>query len=182
VRCEDKIIDYLLDDWIIGIHIILIYYYYLKGWTMLGLEHPGIYVSNLEKSIEFYQKLGFKILRKTTRPHAMMYLGTDIIEIIPDLDKMKKDGFSPPIPFHLGFYTDDIEEVVASLREQGIEVGEIASYSDSALKAALDDIVEYADPVPDDSKLFGCMKPSDKWKRVAFKDPDGVSIEIWQRL
>ena len=149
---------------------------------MLGLEHPGIYVSDLEQSIEFYKKLGFKILRKTNRPHVMMHLGTDIIEIIPDLDKIQKDGFSPPIPFHLGFYTDDIEEVVANLRKQGIEVGEIVSYSDSALENALAGIVEYADPVPEDPKLFGCMKPSDKWRRVAFKDPDGINIEIWQRL
>jgi len=149
---------------------------------MLGLEHPCIYVSDLEKSIEFYKKLGFKILRKTNRPHAMMYLGTDIIEIIPELDKIQKDGFSPPYPFHLGFYTDDIGAVVASLREQGIEAGDIVSYSDSALEDALAGIIKYADPVPEDSKLLGCMKPSKKWRRVGFKDPDGINIEIWQRM
>jgi len=149
---------------------------------MLGIEHPAIYVSNLEQSIEFYMKLGFNILRKTKRPHAMMYLGNDIIEIIPGLDKMKEDGFSPPYPFHLGFYTDDIEKDVAELRRKGIEVGDITSFSGSSLDSALAGIVEYADPYPEDSKLFGCMKPSDKWRRVGFKDPDGINIEIWQRL
>ncbi|HHL41663.1 MAG TPA: VOC family protein, partial [Candidatus Bathyarchaeota archaeon] len=49
---------------------------------MIGLEHPGILVSDLERSIKFYEKIGFKILRKTNRPHAMMYLGDAILEIM----------------------------------------------------------------------------------------------------
>ncbi len=62
---------------------------------MLGIEHPAIYVSDLERSIEFYEKLGFKILRKAEGIRALLFLGNDIIEIIPSLDKMKADGFTP---------------------------------------------------------------------------------------
>jgi catechol 2,3-dioxygenase-like lactoylglutathione lyase family enzyme len=149
---------------------------------MKGIEHPGIYVSDLEKSIEFYQKLGFQTLRKTTRPHAMMYLGNDILEIMPRLEEVEKEGFSPPFPYHIAFYTDDIEEDLANLHEQGIETGEVFWVTGSALENTREGIVEYADPSPVDPKLFGCMMPSNKWKVVRFKDPDGINLEIWQRL
>ena len=63
---------------------------------MKGIEHTKISVSDLDRSIEFYKKLGFKNLRKTTRPNVMMHLGNDIIEIIPGLDEDKANGFTPP--------------------------------------------------------------------------------------
>ena len=75
---------------------------------MKGIEHTCISVNDLERSIEFYKKIGFKILRKTTRPHAMMYLGNDILEIIPRLEEDRRNGFSPPFPFHIAFYTDNL--------------------------------------------------------------------------
>lgn len=143
---------------------------------MLGLEHPGFKVSDLERSIEFYEKIGFKVLRKTTTPHAMMYLGTDILEITQGL----KDK-DTPFRFHLALHTDDIEGEVARLRGEGIEIGEIMRFTGKVLDKTLSGVVQYADPVPDDRKLTGCMQPSENWKRVAFKDPEGVSIEIWQR-
>jgi catechol 2,3-dioxygenase-like lactoylglutathione lyase family enzyme len=95
---------------------------------MLGIEHPAIYVSDLEKSIRFYKKLGFKMLRKAEGIRALMYLGTDIIEIIPSLNKMREDGFTPPYPYHIGFYTDDIERDLAELHMQGIETGEVVQW------------------------------------------------------
>jgi catechol 2,3-dioxygenase-like lactoylglutathione lyase family enzyme len=142
---------------------------------MIGLEHPGILVSDLEKSIAFYEKIGFKVLRKTSRPHVMMYLGDNILEMTPGL---KKDE---SYPFHLAFYTDKIEEEVARLREEGIEIGEIMSFTGETLQGLLSGVVEYADPEPSNPKLAVCMKPSEKWKRVAFKDPDGIHLELWQR-
>lgn len=142
---------------------------------MIGIEHPGILVSDLERSIEFYEKLGFRVLRKTSRPHVMMYLGGDIIEITPGLKQTQA------FPFHLSLHTDNMEKEVARLRTLGIEIGEIMSFIGKTLEDLLEGVVEYADPVPDDPKLLGCMKPSEKWKRVSFKDPDGISIELWQR-
>lgn len=152
---------------------------------MIGIEHPCIYVSDLERSIEFYKKLGFKILRKTTRPHAMMYLGNDILEIIPALEENKKQGFSPPFPYHLGFYTDNLEEDVRRLNEQGIETEPITTISRSQLASSSARIIEHAEPEPSDPKLLGCMIPSEDetqpWRRVRFNDPDGITLEIWQR-
>lgn len=157
-----------------------------KGMVeMKGIEHAAIYVSDLERSIDFYTKLGFKILRKTTLPHAMLYFQDDILEIIPRLEENKKEGFSPPFPYHLAFYTDDIEEDGRRLREQGIEIAPIIMTSRSQLQSSRARIIEHVKPDPDNPKLLGCMIPSENddqpWKRVMFKDPDGISLEIWQR-
>jgi catechol 2,3-dioxygenase-like lactoylglutathione lyase family enzyme len=152
---------------------------------MKGIEHTKISVSDLERSIEFYKKLGFKILRKTTRPNAMMHLGKDIIEIIPSLDEDKRNGFTPPYTYHLGFYTDDIEEDVSMLHEQGIETTDIFTIPYSKLDSMNLRIIEQAEPEPTDPKLLGCMTPSvdedEPWKIVRFNDPDGIILEIWQR-
>ena len=143
---------------------------------MIGIEHPGIKVHDLERSIEFYKKIGFRVLRKTSNPHVMMYLGDDILEITPGLDDSTES-----FPFHLSLHTDDIEEEVAYLQKQGIEIGEIMTFSGKTLENLVAGVVEQADPVPENPKLLGCMTPSENWKRVAFKDPDGISIELWQR-
>jgi len=152
---------------------------------MKGIEHIAIYVSDLERSIDFYTKFGLKILRKTAMPHAMMYLGNDILEIIPRLAEEKKEGFSPPFPYHIAFYTDDIEEDIKRLRELGIEIGPVTTTSRSQLAGSHARILKHAEPEPDDPKLLGCMIPSENenrpWRRVRFKDPDGIILEIWQR-
>lgn len=152
---------------------------------MKGIEHTCIFVSDLERSIEFYKKLGFKILRKTSWPHAMMYMGNDILEIIPQLEQYKKEGFSPPYPYHLAFYTDDIEEDVRKLNEQGIETSPISTMSRSQFDSSEVQMVEQAEPEPSDPKLYGCMIPSEDegqpWKSVKFNDPDGIPLEIRQR-
>lgn len=142
---------------------------------MIGLEHPGILVTDLENSIEFYKKIGFKVLRKTNRPHTMMYLEDAILEIMPGL---QPEQF---YPFHLAFYTDNIENEVERLNKLGIETSEIMTFKGETLEKLLDGVVEYAEPVPENPKLTGCMKPSENWKRVAFKDPDGIHLELWQR-
>jgi catechol 2,3-dioxygenase-like lactoylglutathione lyase family enzyme len=126
---------------------------------MLGIEHPAIYVSDLEKSIEFYKKLGFKILRKTASPHAMMYQpsSNDIIEIIPRLEQNKKDGFKPPFPYHIGFYTDDLDGWIKRLNAEGIKTTPVNVSTRTTLANGRSRIVEHPPEieVANDLKLFG---------------------------
>ena len=156
---------------------------------MLGIEHPAIYVSDLEKSIEFYKKLGFKILRKTASPHAMMYQPStnDIIEIIPRLEENRKDGFTPPFPYHIGFYTDDLDGWIKRLNAEGIQTTPVNISTRTTLANGRSRIVEHPPEieVANDLKLLGCMIPSEDetrpWKSMRIQDPDGITLEFWQR-
>jgi catechol 2,3-dioxygenase-like lactoylglutathione lyase family enzyme len=115
----------------------------------------------------------------------MMHLGKDVLEIAPQLDEEKRNGFSPPFPYHISFHTDDIEEAVKTLNDHGIETTEIGVIPDSRLDALKLRVIEYDEPEPFDPKLLGCLKPSvneeQPWKIVRFNDPDGIILEIWQR-
>ena len=68
--------------------------------AMTKIEHTGFTATDLETSIQFYQKLGFKTLRKTNIPHAMLYLEDTVIEITQG---------QKPTGFHLALTTDNIE-------------------------------------------------------------------------
>jgi len=146
----------------------------------MRFEHAAIMVSDLEKSISFYSKVfGLQILRKTSRPHAFLFLGDDCLEIIPDKEVSQK---TPRPLFHLAFYTDKpLEDEVKRLNGMGIETTpiRITTYEEAQ-------IVQTPEPPPNSPKLLGAMKPGTKdpkkaWKMVRFNDPDGILLEIWER-
>lgn len=146
----------------------------------MRFEHAAIMVSDLERSVAFYsQVFGMRILRKTSRPHALMYLGNDALEIIPDKEVSQK---TPRPLYHLAFYTDKpIEEETKRLNAMGIQTMPIRT---TTLEQA--QIVQMPEPPPKSVKLQGAMKPGTKdpqkpWKSVRFNDPDGILLEIWER-
>lgn len=146
----------------------------------MRFEHACIMVNDLEKSINFYTKVfGFKILRKTARPHAFLYLGRDTLEIIPDKEINQK---TPRPLFHLAFYTNKpLEKEVKRLNKMGIKTRPIVTTTFQQAQ-----IVQMSEPPPTDPKLLGVMKPGTKdpkkaWKWISFKDPDGIMIEICER-
>ncbi len=139
---------------------------------MIGFEHTGFTVTDLDASVAFYTRLGFKLLRKTNTPHALMYLGDAVIELTQG---------PPPQGFHLALSTDHIEADVALLRMNGIETTQIQDNQTPLIRDMKNKITEYANPAPTDPKLYDCMMPNMGWKRASLKDPDGIHIEIWQR-
>ncbi|MFH1179056.1 MAG: VOC family protein [Candidatus Bathyarchaeota archaeon] len=142
------------------------------GIFMIGFEHIGFTVTDLDTSVAFYTRLGFRLLRKTNMPHALMYLGDAVIELTQG---------PPSQGFHLALSTDNIVTDVALLQENGIETTQIQDNQTPLIKEKKQKITEYADPTPTDPKLYDCMMPNTGWKRATLKDPDGVHIEIWQR-
>ena len=146
----------------------------------MRFEHVAIMVSDLERSIDFYSKVfGMRILRKTSMPHAFLYLGNDALEIIPDKEVNQK---TPRPLYHLAFYTDrPIEEEAKRLNAMGIETTPIRT---TTLEQAR--IVQMPELPPKSVKLQGAMKPGTKdpkkpWKIIRFNDPDGILLEIWER-
>ena len=146
----------------------------------MRFEHVAIMVSDLEKSIDFYRKVfGMEILRKTSKPHAFLYLGDDALEIIPDKEVSQK---TPRPLYHLAFYTDmPLEEEVKRLNAMGVETLPIITTTSKEAQ-----IVQIPETPPKSAKLQGAMKPGTKdtekpWKSVRFLDPDGILLEIWER-
>ena len=146
----------------------------------MRFEHVAIMVSDLERSIDFYSEVfGMKILRKTSMPHAFLYLGNDALEIIPDKEVSQK---TPRPLYHLAFYTDKpIEEEAKRLNAMGIETTPIRT---TTLEQAR--IVQMPEAPPKSVRLQGAMKPGTRdpkkpWKMIRFNDPDGILLEIWER-
>ena len=80
-----------------------------------GFDHIAI-ISSSEKSVEFYQKLGFReIFRKERQSDTIVILeGTGIqIEIFIDANHPKSNTKVEPLGLrHIAFQIDDIEKIV----------------------------------------------------------------------
>ena len=129
-----------------------------------ALEHIGIMVNDIQKSVEFYTDvLGFSVSRKI----EMTEVGLSVVFVekngskielmkcrdknVPkrsDVAKLKLGGNSLPISDHISFSVDYIEDTVTELKGKGV--------------------VFNLEPV----QLEGGMK------LTSFKDPNGVLIEL----
>lgn len=96
---------------------------------MLKLNHTSFYVSDLQKSIEFFGHLGFKEVRRVDVAHLGTILcfledeeGDGIIELMHIADRKEEAGCIPPVfgYAHLGLETDDIHAEEGRLKEHGI--------------------------------------------------------------
>ena len=118
-----------------------------------GLDHVAIIVSS-EKSISFYEKLGFSIIERIKRNYdevVFMEIMGLILEIFVD-DKHPRRLNQPEATGlrHLALRTDNITQTIAKLKKDGIE----------------------AEPIRQD------------WHGLNFtfvKDSDGLPIEIKER-
>ncbi len=153
--------------------------------AMMILEHIGITVSDLERSIQFYTTVfGFRMLRKGGT-NAYLHLENELVELMqggppegkakPQTPKAWQKQMSNVVGFiHLGFRVDDMDEALRRIREQG---GEIVSPPAEYTPA-----IEYvAEPAED--KLRRAAKPLGKqyWRIAMVSDPDGTILEILER-
>ena len=106
----------------------------------LRLNHVGMYVKNLDESINFYTKtLGFRqafsLNNKEGKP-TLVYLQMSrdtFLELAPS-DADRPVGFS-----HAGIWADDLNTTVMSLRAQGIKVDDPRA---GATKAPLTNVID----------------------------------------
>lgn len=117
------------------------------------LNHIGIVVSDLEKSVDFYTDLlgakkvwGTKV-EASGMEIAYLQLAQGLVELLYFADNALPVGAN-----HLGFYTDNLDEDFARIVKQG------------------------AEPVVE-PRLAG----SGAGRQAIVRDPDGVSIELLQR-
>ena len=143
--------------------------------SLTGLHHIAVNVSDIEKSIKFYQEvLGFKLLfppqessgaelEKAVKvpdaklKYAMLQVGNDCIELLQYVepigkpyDRMNCDTGN----LHIAFRVSDIDKTYAELKEKGVKFNSPPNRINSG-------------PLKGDVFCY-------------FLDPDGVTLEIYQ--
>lgn len=129
----------------------------------MKFEHVGMSVSNLDKSIKWYEdNLGFELVSRSEKPSlkvyvALMKLGKCMFEMFQHYepkpsgynnleDSLRRTGFG-----HIGIAVDDVEFIYRTLDSNEVKFERVISEGST-------------------SKYFFC------------KDPDGNLIEIIQRI
>lgn len=120
--------------------------------NLLGLAHIGIFVKNIDASIDFYKRLGFTVDNEENMGIrlAFMSAGTCLLELVE-----QKDWAARPagVVDHIAITVDDIDAAVANANKNGISVDA------SKISAA---------------PLLGGIK------NVFFEGPDGERLEFFE--
>jgi lactoylglutathione lyase len=102
---------------------------------MTKLDHVGIYVKALERSLTFYEKLfGFKVVNRFTSGEAeigLLDIGGGLLELI------QRPG-SPVTPpggnwSHLALHEPDFDDRVKTLEEMGVETRRVTMVNGNRL-------------------------------------------------
>jgi catechol 2,3-dioxygenase-like lactoylglutathione lyase family enzyme len=92
------------------------------------LDHVGLVVSDIDRSLRFYQALGLEVLRRSApdsdRAAAVLAIGDQEINMFcnPTLAAAGEDAPQKIDHFCLTMQSATIEEVVAELHAAGIEI------------------------------------------------------------
>lgn len=125
----------------------------------LTFHHVALTVSDVGRSIEFYEKFGFKIAQTPNgTKHGIYRLKLDgmILELFADPEAVGDvtDEFAGDLKQiglkHFGFRTDDVERTIVELKKNGLE--------------------------PASEIMKGRTVP----KYCFFRDPDGNWVEVLQ--
>ena len=91
-----------------------------KG-KITGLAHIGVFVKDMEKSIDYYKRLGFT-LDKEEKPSvrlAFLSAGSCLIELIEQTDAPKRPA---GVVDHIAMAVDNIEAAIENAKAQGIDI------------------------------------------------------------
>ncbi len=149
------------------------------------LEHVGLTVSDVDRSIRFYTEvLGFVLLRKTAT-NAYLHLEDQLVELT---QLRTPTQASPPATpercteqmhrvvgiTHLGFRVDDLEAAAEKIETLG---GKLITPP-----YQFEPQIEYA-VEPNSEKLRRAARPVGRpyWRIAVFADPDGIILELVER-
>ena len=117
-----------------------------------GLAHIGIFVKDMDASLDFYKRLGFTLDKEENMGIRLAFLsaGTCLIELVEKTDIPAR---SPGPVDHIAMVVDNIEAAVKNAQANGIKIneGEINTLS-----------------------LLGGIK------NVFFEGPDGERLEFFE--
>ena len=125
---------------------------------ILGLAHVGLFVTDVERSIEFYRDvLGFEVIWDATNDGVRMVfvqLGTVQVELVqvPNPQQRVAGWFD-----HLALKVDDLDKVKAALQAKGVEFDESSYVSSPAV-----------------------FENGSRW--IFFQGPDGERLELVQNF
>ena len=91
------------------------------------LDHVGIYVSNLDESIKFYEKLfNFKV-HSRLNDHGIKIVHMDMGSALLQLKQSSTPGTPGHGKYnHFGVYTDDSDDFIEKLKEMDIDYWEMS--------------------------------------------------------
>ncbi|MCL2703373.1 MAG: VOC family protein [Defluviitaleaceae bacterium] len=121
-----------------------------KG-NIKGLAHIGIFVKDMEASVDFYKRLGFSLDKRESIHVELAFLsaGTCLIELIEVKDAVRAAG----VIDHLAVEVDDIEAAIANAKANGIGI---------------------------DSSKINSVPILGGVKNVFFEGPDGERLEFFE--
>ena len=91
-----------------------------KGYIK-GLAHIGVFVKNIDASIDFYKRLGFTLDKQmeTTVKLAFLSAGTCLIELVEKSDIAPRTA---GVVDHIAVEVDDIMAAAENAKAQGIAI------------------------------------------------------------
>ena len=123
----------------------------MKKGNITGLAHIGVFAKDIDKSIDFYKRLGFTLDKEEDVGIRLAFLsaGTCLIELVEQKDIPPRDA---GVVDHVAVVVDDINAAIANAKANGINIdGEVNS-------------------VP----ILGGVK------NVFFEGPDGERLEFFE--
>jgi catechol 2,3-dioxygenase-like lactoylglutathione lyase family enzyme len=148
------------------------------------LEHVAIAVSRLDRSIGFYEALGFRLLRRT-QTNAFLYLEDNLVELIQgDLhaapgptaaDEWRRQRVAGFGLNHLGFRVDRIDPALRELEQRG-DVNVVVPPYEFVHELGFVERAQH-----ERLALAASPRAGSKWKLAVVADPDGTLLEIIER-
>ncbi len=160
----------------------------------MSMDHVSLTVRSVDRSIEFYQAIGLKVLRvsrlcRTTGEeyrNAYMYSGRFMLELLPSAgSKQQRRRLPRSIEnalhastgiTHLGLRVQNLDSAVENLKAAG------ATMIGAPFEIKRETVnIAYFDEDADRA-IHYVRKPKKKpWRIALFRDPDGVTVELVQR-